>query len=527
MRSKKLNTSDVYDVNKKTGALILGKNRLEEYATKYLSKHCLEALITPMPLPVEKILQNENLTVVEAKLSPTLDVFGCCLLLDGTVEIYNPDTYTYEENFYPEGTILIDPDYGLIYGEGAKRNTLMHEALHWEKDKKYFDIKALRESGDGEEFTPILGRQSETFLTPSSAQRKDNEVKWLEWQCHRLAPRVLMPLHTFKLKAMELIEDEENDIGSCDSLIDALSEFFIASRSAVKYRLLEVGLQKQIEDYADFEDVYSTTLLSDNREFAKLSEEEALLLLLNHPQIAAWIKSEDYVFVDGYFIRNSTKYLRRDASGMLRLNAYAKKNLEKCVLLIQDVTVKDYGGLQKDLTGTSYLLSSIGTNKRIKVFDPKYQERSKIESGDEKAYHNAINEILADTDNDCQLIKLISDPTLTLCNALRSIMNQKEWTSSLFLRKTNLYQELYTKIKNNRQNNMKKETLLAICVGLSLSYLVTSTLMEKAGFALNPYQPPDSVYIRILQRYPNLGIDDFNNLLQAAGITSLKTKSRS
>lgn len=326
---------------------------------------------------------------------------------------------------------------------------------------------------------------------------------------------------------MELIEDEENDIGSCDSLIDALSEFFIASRSAVKYRLLEVGLQKQIEDYADFEDVYSTTLLSDNREFAKLSEEEALLLLLNHPQIAAWIKSEDYVFVDGYFIRNSTKYLRRDASGMLRLNAYAKKNLEKCVLLIQDVTVKDYGGLQKDLTGTSYLLSSIGTNKRIKVFDPKYQERSKIESGDEKAYHNAINEILADTDNDCQLIKLISDPTLTLCNALRSIMNQKEWTSSLFLRKTNLYQELYTKIKNNRQNNMKKETLLAICVGLSLSYLVTSTLMEKAGFALNPYQPPDSVYIRILQRYPNLSIDDFNNLLQAAGITSLKTKSRS
>lgn len=74
---------------------------------------------------------------------------------------------------------------------------------------------------------------------------------------------------------------------------------------------------------------------------------------------------------------------------------------------------------------------------------------------------------------------------------------------------------------------MKKETLLAICVGLSLSYLVTSTLMEKAGFALNPYQPPDSVYIRILQRYPNLSIDDFNNLLQAAGITSLKTKSRS
>ena len=42
--------SDVYDINQKTGALILGKNRLEEYATKYLTHHCKEALETPMPL---------------------------------------------------------------------------------------------------------------------------------------------------------------------------------------------------------------------------------------------------------------------------------------------------------------------------------------------------------------------------------------------------------------------------------------------------------------------------------------------
>ena len=31
--------ADVYDINKKTGALILGKNRLDDYAEKYLTKH--------------------------------------------------------------------------------------------------------------------------------------------------------------------------------------------------------------------------------------------------------------------------------------------------------------------------------------------------------------------------------------------------------------------------------------------------------------------------------------------------------
>ena len=74
-------SSDIYDVNKKTGALILGKNRLDDYATKFLTRHCKEALTTPMPLPVEKILQEVGLTVKEVSLSETWTflVAACCL----------------------------------------------------------------------------------------------------------------------------------------------------------------------------------------------------------------------------------------------------------------------------------------------------------------------------------------------------------------------------------------------------------------------------------------------------------------
>ena len=56
-------SNDIFDINKKTGALILGKNRLDDYATKYLTKHCKRALETPMPLPVEEILHKTQLTV--------------------------------------------------------------------------------------------------------------------------------------------------------------------------------------------------------------------------------------------------------------------------------------------------------------------------------------------------------------------------------------------------------------------------------------------------------------------------------
>lgn len=143
MRSN-LTTSDIFDVNRKTGGLILGKNRLDDYASKYLSHVCKEALTTPMPLPIEQILAEAHLTVTEVSLSKNLDIFGCCLLLDGEVQIYNKATGSMEPRSFPAGTILIDPNYAERYGEGAKRNTLIHEALHWEKEKRVRKSKELK-----------------------------------------------------------------------------------------------------------------------------------------------------------------------------------------------------------------------------------------------------------------------------------------------------------------------------------------------------------------------------------------------
>ena len=79
----KLTRSDIYDIDPKSGALIIGANRLDDYATKFLKQYCEQALTTPMPLPIEEILQKANLTVQTASLSRNLDVFGCCMLLDG------------------------------------------------------------------------------------------------------------------------------------------------------------------------------------------------------------------------------------------------------------------------------------------------------------------------------------------------------------------------------------------------------------------------------------------------------------
>lgn len=220
--TNKPTSSDIFDINKKTGALILGKNRLDDYATKYLTRHCKKALETPMPLPVDEILQKANLTVKE-----------------------------------------------------------VHEALHWEKDKTYFEILAVKNAAASEKLYPIMCRQSETFYEPPEGKKtKENEVKWLEWQAHRLAPRVLMPFEMFKKKALELIDSYQNPqndiIPSCDTLIEDLSTFFIVSRVSVKYRLIEVGLLDRISGFEDFDAVFAE--INSSKELVALTPVEAYQL---------------------------------------------------------------------------------------------------------------------------------------------------------------------------------------------------------------------------------------------------------
>ena len=101
--AKRVTTSDVFDINKRSGALILGKKRLDDYATKFFNKYCKQALVEPMPLPVEDIIQDAHLMVKEVSLSANLDVFGCCLLLDGNVDIYNKEEKRYISTYFKKG----------------------------------------------------------------------------------------------------------------------------------------------------------------------------------------------------------------------------------------------------------------------------------------------------------------------------------------------------------------------------------------------------------------------------------------
>lgn len=521
--AKKVTASDVYDINKKSGALILGKNRLDDYATKFLNKYCKQALANPMPLPVDDILATAKLKVQEVSLSSNLDIFGCCLLLDGTVDIYNKEEKRYIPTFFEKGTILIDAESEALFGEGARRNTLIHEILHWEKDKTYFEILALKNTQASEELYPILCRQSESFFEPSEGNKtKANEVKWLEWQAHRLAPRVLMPMDSFKKQALYYIE--ECQVSSCDDLVERLSEFFIVSRQSAKYRILEVGLENVIRNLEDFEAVYSEVF--NKKEYVPITVAEAYELIQSNVIFEEWLNGGHYVFADGYFVLANEKYVSKQ-DGVLYLTANARKHLERCVINIHERKYIAYANANKDISTCAYMYKLEGIDERLLIFHPEYQMPNNLDP--DEAY-DAFKDFLFSgdkQDEETELIRMLGDPTTTLCDCLWYLMENRNWLyPEIFNEKTLLHKNYHGKIKNNKYNNMKTNVLMPICVGLQLVLRLTEKVFDKSDNKLNYYKDPDKSYIRIMEFMPGISIQDFNTILEKQGIAPLGTVSK-
>lgn len=526
--NKRPTLSDVFDTNPKTGALILGSNRLDDYASKFLAKYCKAALITPMPLPVDDILKTAKLTVETASLSKDLDVFGCCLLLDSYVDVYDAEKDEYIPQFYKAGTLLFDPASEWAYGEGCKRNTLIHEMLHWEKDLTYFKILDLKNKRAKEQLYPIMCRQSRTnYMPPNGKNTKQNEVQWLEWQAHKLAPRILMPKEPFKQKALELLGA---DVQSCDELVNQLSEFFITSRMSVKIRLLEVGITDIVAALTDYSDVFAD--INRTTEYAPVSMENAFQLINDNVIFEEWIESRGFVYIDGYFVLPDKKYIAWK-NGEIHLTKFAKNNLPLCALNIQEQHLVTYKYQKEDYSTLAILYKTDPTeiDQRILAFNPRMQ--SQIQSGiDDKevaaTYQIAKDHLVPyDEETEKELLRMIGDEDKTLCDCLWFLIQKRGWEYPLdFNEQTQVHENYFSRIRDNKANKMESDTLMAICVGLSLRLRLTEKLYGKSERKLHYYEEPDKTRIRIMETYPCINIKNFNNLLIQSNLEPLGTKEK-
>lgn len=225
----------------------LSKVNIEQEATFFLGKYSPEALVKPIILNLESIIENNLQLILDYKqLDQNGNVLGMTIFKTGLLAIIN-ESSNFEKILVQKGTILLN---SLLADDIKQQNryqfTLAHEVGHWVLQAKDFlydedqinifdQIKTLSEKDMITCLNRSISSNYSTLITDSD---------WLEWQANYFASAILMPKNVF-LKEL----DELHCNSEYEKLV-ILSQKFGVSKQAVKNRinnLVQTNNSNQIE----------------------------------------------------------------------------------------------------------------------------------------------------------------------------------------------------------------------------------------------------------------------------------------
>lgn len=485
---------------------IIARKDLDKEATTFLEKYYPEALEEPMRVPIEDIAKDKlHLNVVQGyRITDDFSIFGQICFSPGKVKIYDLFKTSEKEEDVPRGTIIIDAYTYWQRNSGCVNNTIAHEVYHWHRHRLYAAIKSILRN---EKF--IACRCPADMVYPSENEEWTDEQR-MEWQANNLAPRILMPIQTFKIKVDELYKqyDYENNplkIAVLTCIADELASFYGVSRQSALIRMTETGYpeaksvlqavnEKDWHSYVSREDVFYE--YSTNEDFRKL------------------LDTGKFRYVDGYVVINDEKYIIPDDKGKATLSEYAWDHLDECTLSFswqrirrskaKEVLPQIIFHRDNDEQDVSKYDSKQNVSV-VQLSEQMQKERRRFEQN-EKIHRLSI------TDKNCW-------------SYIYEIITIKGTSKPHFCDLTGLGEENYRKAEKGQKNDPTVRTIVAIGVGLKLDIETVEKMLTLAGrsFKDSPEDRALKFCITGLSGHP---IEDCNDFLESLGYESLGTKER-
>lgn len=485
---------------------IIYRKDLDKEATAFLEKYYPEALEEPLRVPIEDIAKEKlGLNVIQGyRITDDFTIFGQICFSPGTVKIYDLFKTSEKEQEVPRGTILIDAYTYWQRNSGCVNNTIAHEVYHWHRHRLYAAIKHIL--------------RNEKFIAcrcPAEMSYPDEKEEWtdeqrMEWQANNLAPRILMPIQTFKIKVDELYKqyDYENNplkIAVLTCIADELASFYGVSRQSALIRMTETGYpeaksvlqainEKDWHSYVSREDVFYE--YSTNEDFRKL------------------LDTGKFRYVDGYVVINDEKYITTDDKGKAALSEYAWDHLDECTL--------------------SFSWQRIRRSKAKEVLpqiifhrDNDEQDVSKYDSKQNAAVVELSKEMQKKRKNfeQNEEIHKLSTVDKNCWSYIYEIINIKGVSKPHFCNLTGLGEENYRKAESGLKNDPKVRTIVAIGVGLSLDIETVENMLKLAGRSFKD-TPEDRALKFCITGLSGQSIEDCNDFLESLGYETLGTKER-
>lgn len=493
------------DNDKYSGELvpIISRDAFENEATKFLEKYYPLALQEPVAVPIRKIAEDMGLSIIEdSLLSSELDIFGLVVFEDGNIKDKNKNIVIRNAK---RGTVLIDPRVYYERTLGTVNFTIAHECFHWYRHQPYHALMKMLGANDE------LGKIIQCSI---GSDAKDSEkwkaVDWMEWQANGVAPHILMPTNTAKIKISELVEKyhihfDGTDGYQIEEMISELADFYGLSKQAVKMRIREMGYAKIDGAFTYVNGQYVTpfsfdaSALSDNQSFTISSADLFKAYCLNK-EFRKAIDTGRFVYIEGHVCLDNEKYIVR-SDGQIKLTQYALSHIEECCFVFDKGYSYEskYQG-QKYYTQMMYKIPeqpnaqeySFELNAHNKILLSQIQGASKSANA-MRLYPGAFSETLV------QLMKE------------RKLSNKKLADASLVGERT------IQRLRNDEEYPTTVQTVLGLCYGLKLSVPEAEMLVGKTDFNIKPTNPQNYAYRCALSACAENSIYEINEMLESCG----------
>lgn len=496
---------------------------LDKRACEFLTKYYPDALKVPMALPINELLGRMGVTAYHAPLGNK--VFGKAFFSASKEKIYNDDNEIMEVDI-PERTILIDPDVYFFRNMGSYNNTAVHECIHLEYHSKFFEILKLTD----ETKKSIACKQGKMPQKLSGQYQKALDL--MEWQASMLAPRILMPECTTRIKYGELINEVVYEYPNSskgkqmDVLIERLADFFKVSKQAAKIRLIDLGIDTAIgtcnyingKTYPSFS--FRPQSLEKNQTYV-IDFIDSIIQIKMNPELDKLSKAGKITYANGMVVINSEKYVRVNDSGEKVLTEYALNHVDECALIFTKKSGTSGGAYNSYLDSICFLCRSEDNKEYISSTYDKNVDKNKCIV----AYATEMEDEQFDNEEALELIKKMNgsfrEDFIVLIENAGYVHKDGTPNYSSLKRITGIDDKTLESYASGKTKPPKNK-VLAICAAFELHPRVSYHFLKKAGFDIqNSMDTDDYLYCGLIERHYTEGLDSWNRRISSLNKSEL------
>ena len=306
---------------------------VEKHAEDFLKRHYPKALLQPMAIPVEEIVQAMGMKLFYAPLEE--GIFGKTYFGSEKVKVYtNILQKEIVETITEPGTMLINPDVYYMYNIGTANNTIIHECVHWDRHRRSFELQKLL-TGECNHISCEIVEVYDGIPQDAPA------LKWMEWQANQLAPRILMPGEMTKRVYQDALNSTYvkypyKRFGEIMELaVGEVAAFFTVSLVAAKLRLIELGYDTVQGAFIYSDGKYLPPFsfrkggLGKNQTFV-IDEKNAQYLICVDSNLRELYSEGKIVYANSMICLNTPKYIELNDNDMPILTDYALDHVHEC-----------------------------------------------------------------------------------------------------------------------------------------------------------------------------------------------------